>query len=268
MAVGVTAEQRSMSTPIKVGVVGAGGRMGATVCGAVAADPALQLVAAVDPKSAGEVTHGVTIAGELRALADAGCQVVVDFTVADSARVTLPWLAMHGMHAVVGTTGFTATDLSDFKSAFSGSNCLIAANFAISAVLMMRFAELAAPFFDTAEIIELHHDQKIDAPSGTAVTTAQRMAAASADWASDPTQHEVFPGARGGVGPAGIHLHAVRMRGMMAHQEVILGAQGQTITIRQDSYDRSSFMPGVVLACKRIAEHPGLTLGLDAFLGV
>ena len=257
-----------MSTPIKVGVVGAGGRMGTTVCGAVAADPALRLVAAVDPKAVGQQVHGIAIAGELRALADAGADVVVDFTVADSARVTLPWLAMHGMHAVVGTTGFTATDLADFRGAFSGSNCLIAANFAISAVLMMRFAELAAPFFDTAEIIELHHDQKIDAPSGTAVATANRMAAASAEWAADPTQHEVFPGARGGVGPAGIHLHAVRMRGMMAHQEVILGAEGQTLTIRQDSYDRSSFMPGVVLACKHIAEHPGLTIGLDPFLGV
>ena len=257
-----------MSAAIKVGVVGAGGRMGATVCGAVAADPALALVAAVDPKAVGQQVHGITIAGELRALAEAGCHVVVDFTVADSARVTLPWLAMHGMHAVVGTTGFTDTDLADFRSAFSGSNCLIAANFAISAVLMMRFAELAAPFFDTAEIIELHHDQKIDAPTGTAVATAQRMAAASSDWAADPTQHEVYPGARGGVGPAGIHLHAVRMRGMMAHQEVVLGAQGQTLTIRQDSYDRSSFMPGVVLACKRIAEHPGVTIGLDPFLGV
>ena len=257
-----------MSTPIKVGVVGAGGRMGATVCGAVAADPVLRLVAAVDPKAVGHEVHGIAIAGELRALADAGAEVVVDFTVADSARVTLPWLAMHGMHAVVGTTGFTATDLADFRGAFSGSNCLIAANFAISAVLMMRFAELAAPFFDTAEIIELHHDQKIDAPSGTAVATANRMAAASADWAADPTQHEVFPGARGGVGPAGIHLHAVRMRGMVAHQEVILGAQGQSLTIRQDSYDRASFMPGVVLACRRVAEFPGLTLGLDALLGV
>jgi 4-hydroxy-tetrahydrodipicolinate reductase len=133
---------------------------------------------------------------------------------------------------------------------------------------MMRFAELAAPFFDTAEIIELHHDQKIDAPSGTAVATAQRMAAASQEWAADPTQHEVYPGARGGAGPAGIRVHAVRMRGMVAHQEVILGAQGQSLTIRQDSYDRASFMPGVVLACKRVGEFPGLTLGLDALLGV
>ncbi len=242
--------------------------MGTTVCDAVAADPALDLVAAVDPRAAGTEAHGLTIAGELRALADAECQVVVDFTVADAARVTLPWLAMHGIHAVVGTTGFSDDDLARFRTEFSGSNCLIAANFAISAVLMMRFAELAAPFFETAEIIELHHDQKIDAPSGTAVATAKRMAAASDEWAADPTKHEIYPGSRGGVGPAGIHLHAVRMRGMVAHQEVILGAQGQTLVIRQDSYDRVSFMPGVVLACKRIADHPGVTLGLDALLGV
>jgi 4-hydroxy-tetrahydrodipicolinate reductase len=175
---------------------------------------------------------------------------------------------MHGMHAVVGTTGLSDADVDGLRSVFSGSNCLIAANFAISAVLMMRFAELAAPFFETAEIIELHHDAKIDAPSGTAVATARRMAAASDEWAADPTQHEVYPGSRGGVGPAGIHLHAVRMRGMVAHQEVILGAQGQSLTIRQDSYDRASFMPGVVLACKRIADHPGVTIGLDALLGV
>ena len=242
--------------------------MGATVCEAVAADRALELVAAVDPHAAGRDTHGVTIAAELRAFAEAHCDVVVDFTVADAARVTVPWLAMHSIHAVVGTTGLTEADIELFRSEFSGSNCLIAANFAISAVLMMRFAELAAPFFETAEIIELHHDAKIDAPSGTAVATARRMAAASDRWAADRTQHEVYPGSRGGVGPAGIHLHAVRMRGMVAHQEVLLGAEGQTLVIRQDSYDRVSFMPGVLLACKRIADHPGLTVGLDTILGV
>jgi len=124
----------------------------------------------------------------------------------------------------------------------------------------------AAPFFDTAEIIELHHDNKADAPSGTALATADRIAAASADWAPDPTTSEVLPGARGGIGPAGIRVHSVRMRGMVAHQEVIFGAVGQTLTLRQDSYDRESFMPGVVLACKRIADFPGLTRGLDALL--
>ncbi len=253
---------------IRVGVVGAGGRMGSTVCLAVLADDDLQLVAAVDPHAAGQSPAGVDVHPELRALADADCQVVVDFTVATAARTTLPWLAMHGMHAVVGTTGFTDDDFATFRTAFSGSNCLIASNFAISAVLMMRFAELAAPHFETAEIIELHHDSKVDAPSGTAVATAQRMAAASSEWAADPTTHESIAGSRGSIGPAGIHVHSVRMRGMVAHQEVILGAAGQTLTIRQDSYDRASYMPGVLLACKKIAEYKGLTLGLDSFLGV
>ena len=133
---------------------------------------------------------------------------------------------------------------------------------------MMRFAEMAAPFFESAEIIELHHDGKVDAPSGTAVQTAERLAAASSEWAADPTEREVYPGSRGGLGPAGIRVHAVRMRGMVAHQEVILGTLGQTLTIRQDSFDRDSFMPGVILACKRIADHPGLTLGLDTLLGL
>ena len=212
-------------TVIRVGVVGAGGRMGALVCQSVAADPALELVAAVDPNAVGQVRSGVEIRGELRALADAQTHVVVDFTVAAASRTTVPWLAMHGIHAVVGTTGLDDDDLAAFRTAFSGSNCIVASNYAISAVLMMRFAELAAPYFDTAEIIELHHDAKVDAPSGTAVTTATRMAAASSEWAPDPTQHEVYPGARGGIGPGGIHVHAVRMRGMVAHQEVILGAR-------------------------------------------
>lgn len=266
-------DQRSDIERIRVGVVGVGGRMANTACAAVAIDPELQLVAAVGRHAAGtEIDTGddgrLTVAGELRALADANCAVVVDFTVAEAARVTLPWLAMHGIHAVVGTTGFTAGDLDTFRTDFSGSNCLIAANFAISAVLMMRFAELAAPYFDTAEIVELHHENKIDAPSGTAVATAKRMAAASATWVADPTTDETIAGARGGAGPAGIRLHSVRMRGMVAHQEVILGAMGQTLTIRQDSYDRLSFMPGVLLAVKHVAEHPGLTLGLDGLLGI
>jgi len=252
---------------IRVGVVGAAGRMGATVCAAVAADSSLELVAAVD--TTGDVTaQGVTISRELKALADAKVDVVVDFTVAAAARVTLPWLALHGVHAVVGTTGFNDADITAFKQEFSRSNCLIAPNFAIGAVLMMRFAEVAAPFFDTAEIIEIHHDAKADSPSGTAVATAQRMAAASGEWAKDPTTHEAVPGARGAKGPADIRIHAVRMRGAVANQEVVLGTQGQTLTIRHDTIDRNSFMPGVVMACKKIAEHPGVTLGLDSFLGI
>jgi 4-hydroxy-tetrahydrodipicolinate reductase len=244
--------------------------MGATVCAAVAGDPELELVAAVDPGAVGATVEGLPVAAEPRAFADAGAEVVVDFTMASAVRTTLPWLAMHGIHAVVGTTGLTDEDLETLRQEFGagGPNCIVAPNFSISAVLMMRFAELAAPFFDTAEIIELHHDTKTDAPSGTALATAERMAAASAQWAPDPTRTEVVPGARGGAGPAGIHLHSVRMRGMVAHQEVILGALGQTLILRQDSYDRASFMPGVLLACKHVAERPGLTVGLDALLAL
>lgn len=258
-----------MSDLIRVGVLGAAGRMGASVCEAVAADPELLLVAAFDPHGAGTKTEqGLEILGDLDLFLAIRPDVVVDFTIAEAGRVNLPRVAEAGIDAVVGTTGFTTEDVADFRRAFTSSNCLIAANFAISAVLMMRFAELAAPFFDTAEVIELHHDNKIDAPSGTAVATIERMAAASQEWAVDPTEHEVYSGARGGVGPAGIHVHSVRMRGMVAHQEVILGALGQSLTIRQDSYDRSSFMPGVVLGCKRIGGQPGVTLGLDAILDI
>jgi 4-hydroxy-tetrahydrodipicolinate reductase len=255
---------------MKIGVSGAAGRMGRTICAAVAADPDLVLAAAVDVRGAGETIEGVAVGEHLHAFADAECDVVVDFTIADAARNTLPWLAMHGIHAVVGTTGFTDADFDLFESSFGGAdgpNGLIAPNFAISAVLMMQFAEMASPWFDTAEIIELHHDRKTDAPSGTAVKTAERMAAArSTDFAADPTEHEVYPGARGGLGPRGIRAHSVRMRGMVAHQEVILGSAGETLTIRQDSYDRESFMPGVLLGCKRIADVPGLTRTLDPFL--
>ena len=133
---------------------------------------------------------------------------------------------------------------------------------------MMRFAELAAPYFETAEILELHHDEKVDAPSGTAMMTAERMAAASDAWAKDPTKKEVVKGARGGRGPGGIHLHSVRLRGLVAHQEVLLGTTGQSLSVRHDSYDRASFMPGVALAVKKVAERPGLTVGLDALLQI
>jgi 4-hydroxy-tetrahydrodipicolinate reductase len=245
--------------------------MGQAVCAAVVATPDLELVAAVDPGAAGAAIGELTVAGELRAFADARCDVVVDFTVAEAARTTLPWLAMHGIHAVVGTTGLTDDDLDALRHAFTEdgpANCVVAANFAISAVLMMHFAALAAPWFDTAEIIEYHHDRKVDAPSGTAMTTAARMAAASDQWAADPTTKVVADGARGGLGPGDIRVHAVRMRGMVAHQEVVLGALGQTLTIRQDSYDRESFMPGVILACRHVAQHPGVTVGLEPLLGI
>ena len=253
---------------IRVGVLGAAGRMGSTVCAAVEADPELELVAAVDAHGAGNVVAGLTVATDLATLRAAAAEVVVDFTVADAARENLRSIAGWGMHAVIGTTGLTENDLGMLRGAFISSNAIVAANFANGAVLMMRFAEMAAPFFESAEVLEFHHDQKIDAPSGTALVTAQRMAAASAQWASDPTLHEVLPGARGGTGPAGIHVHSVRLRGLVAHQEVLLGTTGQWLTIRHDTTDRSSFMPGVLLACKRIAQYPGLTLGLDAYLGL
>jgi 4-hydroxy-tetrahydrodipicolinate reductase len=251
---------------IRVAVFGAGGQMGRTVCGAVADDPELELVGAVDPGVAGETVHGVTVDADPSPLADRGPDVMVDFTHIDAARTNLEWAAAAAVHAVVGTTGFTAADLDHLRQEFTGSNCLVAPNFAIGAVLMMRFAELAAPWFESAEVIELHHDRKVDAPSGTALRTVERMAAASDEWGSDPTRKEVVAGARGASGPGGIHVHSVRLRGLVAHQEVLLGTEGQSLSIRHDSYDRSSFMPGVVLAVKRIADRPGLTIGLDPLL--
>jgi 4-hydroxy-tetrahydrodipicolinate reductase len=262
---------------IRVGVFGAGGRMGSTVCRAVIDDPDLELVAAVDPLHAGidlrqlgVPASGLQVAPVADALADAGAEVAVDFTVLDAARENVAWCADHGVHAVVGTTGFADADLDDFRARFAraGANAVVAPNFAIGAVLMMRFAELAAPYFETAEVIELHHDQKADAPSGTARLTVARMAAASADWGDDPTTTLVVEGARGGVGAGGIHVHSVRLRGLVAHQEVLLGTAGQTLSIRHDSYDRTSFMPGVLLAVRAVRERAGLTVGLDALLGL
>ena len=238
----------------RVGVVGAAGRMGQAVCSAVRDDPVLELAAAIDIDDSPDV------------LPKANCDVAVDFTVASAARQTLAFLAANGIHAVVGTTGFVDEDLARFREAFTKSNCLIAPNFAIGAVLMMRFAELAAPHFSTVEVIEYHHEAKVDAPSGTAMRTVERIVAASADWEDDPAQHEVVPGARGGEGPGGVRVHSVRMRGVVANQEVLMGTTGQTLSIRHDTIDRTSFMPGVLLGCKRIADFEGVTLGLDAFL--
>ena len=259
---------------VRVGVFGAGGRMGAEVCRTIAGDPAFELVAGVDPFHAGRSVLELTGVGRSDlnfgagpdTFAEAGVGVAIDFTHHDAALANLRWCAANGVHAVVGTTGFSADDLDELRDAFTTSNCVIAPNFAIGAVLMMRFAELAAPYFETAEIIEFHHDAKIDAPSGTAMATVQRMAVVKASWAEDPTKKELLAGARGGRGPADIRVHAVRMRGMVAHQEVILGTTGQTLVIRHDTTDRTSFMPGVLLAAKRVGEHPGLTLGLDALL--
>jgi len=255
---------------IRVGVFGAGGRMGATVCDAVLAAPDLELVAAVDPFHGGETVRGteLTIGAGWEALEAAKPDVAVDFTNIDGARMNLRWCAAEGVHAVVGTTGFDEGELSTLGTMFADSqaNAVIAPNFAIGAVMMMRFAELAAPYFDSVEIIEMHHDQKIDAPSGTSIATAQRIAAASKDWSEDPTTKVVAEGARGGT-VEGVPVHALRVRGMVASQEVLFGTTGQSLSIRHDTYDRSSFMPGVLLAVRKVAATPGLTLGLDALLG-
>lgn len=272
----MSASPASHPDPVRVGVFGAAGRMGAEVCRTVLADPQLELVAAVDPfhvgldlrQVVGVAAPELQVGASAEAMGRAGVQVAVDFTVHGAAMDNLRWCAANGVHAVVGTTGFSPADLDELRAAFTRSNCLIAPNFAIGAVLMMRFAEMAAPYFDTAEVIEFHHDAKVDAPSGTATTTAARMARASADWAPDPTRHEVLPGARGGVGPAGIRVHGVRMRGMFAHQEVVLGTEGQTLTIRHDTFGRDCYAPGILLACKRIDGLPGLTVGLDGVLGL
>jgi 4-hydroxy-tetrahydrodipicolinate reductase len=265
---------------IRVGVFGAGGRMGREVCRAVHAEPDLMLAAAVDPAAAGRTVSSVAgipdtkvvIADDAEALLDAEIDVAVDFTVPSSVFENIRWCIRHAMHIVVGTTGLSAEDEGEISTLLeqegNESNVFVAPNFAIGAVLMMRFAELAAPYFDSAEVIELHHDQKIDAPSGTALATARRMAEASQEWGPDPTRREVLSGARGGLGPADIRVHSVRLRGLVAHQEVLLGTTGQSLTIRHDSYDRTSFMPGVILAVKSIAERPGVTVGLDQLLGL
>jgi 4-hydroxy-tetrahydrodipicolinate reductase len=249
--------------------------MGSTVCQAVAGDDSLELVAACDPhyegidlRAVAGVDTDLRVSGDRSEFSRAGVDVAVDFTTSDVSRDNLLWLAENRIHAVVGTTGFSEADVAAFEQSFTGSNCVIAPNFAIGAVLMMHFAAMAAPYFDSAEIIELHHDAKVDAPSGTAMLTAQKIAQASGQWTDDPTRTEVLEGARGGRGPADIRVHSVRLRGLVAHQEVLLGATGQTLTIRHDSIDRTSFMPGVILAVKAVADRAGVTIGLDPLLGL
>jgi len=267
---------------LRVAVLGAGGRMGRTVAAAVASSPDLQLVAAVDPTSAGvKLSFGdgvepVVIEPDLSALTAAAAEVAIDFTVARAAAANLAWLAAHDIHAVCGTTGLSDAEISELTVAFSrsdGPNAVLAANFAISAVLMIRLAAIAAPFFENIEIIELHHEHKVDAPSGTAVATAQaideaRTRAGAGSLGADPTTTETMPGARGARSAGGVQLHAVRLAGLVAHQEVLFGTTGQSLTIRQDSYDRSSFMPGVLLAARKVASTPGFTRGLEALLGL
>jgi len=274
---------------LRVGVFGAGGRMGAAVCAAVRADPELELVAAVDPAYAGTPipAAGLVAGPGPDALAEAGAEVAVDFTVAAAAAGNAAWCAAHGVHAVIGTTGLAAPVLAELAQSFGAgpANCVFAPNFAIGAVLMMRFAELAAPWFETIEVIELHHDGKIDSPSGTALQTARRIAAARDAAPAAAGRPETAPGAAtgGGQGPGGtpspgpargmeaapgVQVHSVRLRGLVAHQEVLLGTMGQVLTLRHDSMDRVSFMPGVLLAVKAVPGRRGFTVGLDALLGL
>ena len=260
---------------MKVGVVGAGGRMGLQVCRAVSEAPDLGLVSAVDPGHAGLVVEGVTVEADVATLVSAGAQVVVDFTMADALRQNLPLYAREGLHAVIGTTGLSDAELSEAAALFEAStaNAIVAPNFAIGAVLLIRFCELAAPHMEGAEVIELHHNAKRDAPSGTALRTAAAIAdarerARAGPLSADPTTEHVLAGARGGEAAGGVRIHSVRLPGLLAHQEVIFGSPGESLSIRQDSYDRRSYMPGVLLAVRRVAGCPGLTLGIEALLGL
>jgi 4-hydroxy-tetrahydrodipicolinate reductase len=264
---------------LRVGVLGAGGRMGEEVCRAVGADPGLVLAAAIDPQrqlELGTMSGGAdtVVSTRREALREAEVAVVVDFTVAGAARENLPWCAAEGMHAVIGTTGFSEADLTMLTTAFDGqrANAVLAANFAIGAVLLLRMCELVAPYMESAEIIELHHDQKRDAPSGTALATAAALGAArdraGGSAPPDPTTHLVLEGARGARTAEGINVHSVRLPGLVAHEEVIFGSAGQTLTLRHDSYDRRSFMAGVLLAVHAVSGRPGLTVGLESLLGL
>ena len=245
--------------PIRVGVMGARGRMGSEVCRAVEAAEDLSLAAAVDQ---GDPRSAIT---------DAGAQVVVDFTSPDAVMENAAWAVENGIHAVVGTSGFSEPRYDQIRQWLESRPALgviVVPNFAIGAVLMMEFAARAAKHFTSVEIIELHHPNKVDAPSGTAQRTAEMIAAARAaaglGAVPDATRDELA-GARG-TEVEGIHVHSIRSAGLVAHQEVIFGAAGETLTIRHDSLDRASFMPGVLLAIRSVVTRPGLTIGLGPLL--
>ena len=246
---------------IRVGVLGARGRMGSEVVRALFDAPGLEAVASLD------------VGDDLRELVDEGAQVVVDFTHPESVMGNLEFAIGAGIHPVVGTTGFDEQRLAtvrDWLDRAPGVGCVIAPNFGIAAVLMMRFAAAAAPHFESVEIVEMHHPRKADAPSGTAARTAQLIAAAR-EAAGSPDMPDAttssLDGARGAI-VDGIHVHSVRLQGLVAHQEVLLGGPGETLTIRHDSFDRASFMPGVLLAIRNVQTTPGLTIGIDGFLGL
>jgi len=244
---------------IKVGVLGARGRMGAEVVKAVEESSDCQLVAALD------------LGDSLDQLISSGAQVVVDFTTPDSVMANLEFLIAHRIHAVVGTTGFDdarMAKLNSLSAAHPEVGVLIAPNFAIGAVLMMEFAAKAAKYFESAEIIELHHPDKVDAPSGTASRTAEIISAARRE-ASLPAMPDAtttsLDGARGAL-VGDVPVHSVRLRGLIAHQEVLFGGLGETLSIRHDSLDRAGFMPGVLLGIRSVISRPGVTFGLENFM--
>jgi 4-hydroxy-tetrahydrodipicolinate reductase len=255
------AMDRSAENPIRVGVLGARGRVGTEVCKAVDAAEDMELVAMVD---AGDWMFNV---------ADAGAEVVVDFTHPDVVMDNVRFCVDQSIHAVIGTTGFDDTRLAQVRDWLAPKpevGVLIAPNFAIGAILSMRFAAMAARFYESVEIVELHHPRKADAPSGTATRTAALIAAARAkvgmDLPPDATTKSL-PGARG-ADVDGVRVHAVRLAGLVAHQEVLLGTEGETLTIRHDTLHRCSFMPGVLLAVRSILGLPGLTVGLEPLLNL
>ncbi len=248
---------------LKVGVLGALGKVGREVCSAVEeaqrTDGDVELVARIDADD------------DLGALVDQGVEAVVDFTHPDVVMDNLEFCLAHGIHAVVGTTGFDADRLETLRGwlgASGSTGVLVAPNFSIGAVLMMRFATEAAKFYESVEIIELHHPDKADAPSGTARRTAELIAGARAAAGLGPTPDATSTGLDGarGADVEGIRVHGLRIRGLVAHQEVILGGVGETLTLRHDSMDRASFTPGVLLGLREIGDHPGLTVGLEHFL--
>ena len=261
---------------IRVAVIGARGRMGSEVCRTVLNEPGLDLVAAIDRSRPGEpITRfsdapdrDVVVTDDLREIERAGCDVAVDFTHPDIVMDDVRWLIEHHVHAVVGTSGVGPDDLAEIERLLEKeggrSNVLVAPNFAIGAVLAERFAVEAARHFPAVEVIELHHDKKADAPSGTALAAARRLARERASAYRGPDA-EALNGSRGGD-VEGVRVHSVRLPGLLAHQEIILGGPGQVLTIRHDSLDRSSFMPGVLLALKAVSDRPGLTVGLEPLL--
>jgi len=252
-------EQHQVVEPIRVGVLGGRGKVGEQVCKAVDEAQDLDLVAVVD---AGDWLFNV---------ADAGAQVVVDFTHPDVVMENVRFCVDQGIHAVVGTTGWDAPKFDQVRAWLEPKpelGVLVAPNFAIGAVLSMRFAAMAARFYESVEIVELHHPAKVDAPSGTAARTAELVAAARTDAAMSPAPDATtseFDGARGAL-LHGVRVHSVRLAGLVAHQEVLFGTQGETLTLRLDSLDRSSFVPGVLLGVRQISSRPGLTVGLEHLL--